>query len=329
LTPSSFDFAVTPLVSLRHGKIIEPDAGQTQQMQFAVSLSHPIDQPVTFDFMTEDNGPTIDAGIHYDAVSRVVEIPAGETSVTVTVPVHGNDDEGKALDGFAASIANITNALPGVWWVPGWIIDNDGTNQNPQPMIIAGDGIVREGPEGAVTILRVPVELTMPSANEVRVNYETRNAGPSVIPGMDYVTTAGQLVFPAGSVLEYIDVPVIGDTLTETNEYFYIDFSGVVNAILYPGVGTGRILDGDPCHPLISRLEVRNNSNAGRDVKLQGFRLLVGGNPNREVVIEYKNSLSDTKWAPLKTNMVGQVDVEFIDLSSTNRTRRFYRVIER
>jgi hypothetical protein len=80
---------------------------------------------------------------------------------------------------------------------------------------------------------------------------------------------------------------------------------------------------------VLRRVTIGERANAGRDVKLQGFRLLVSGNPNREVVIEYKNSLSDTKWAPLKTNMLGQVDVEFIDLSSTNRTRRFYRVIER
>ena len=86
LTPASFDFSLTPLISLRHGKIIEPDAGQTQQMQFAISLSHPTDQPVTFEFATQDNGPNIDAGVHYDAVSQVFVIPAGDTSLTVTVP---------------------------------------------------------------------------------------------------------------------------------------------------------------------------------------------------------------------------------------------------
>ena len=164
----------------------------------------------------------------------------------------------------------------------------------------------------------------------MRVNYVTRPGGPTTIPGLDYITAMGQLVFPAGSVLEYVDVQVIGDLLVETNDYFYVDFSGSINASLHPRVGTGRILDGDPCQQSqFTRLEFRNNANVGRDVKLQGFRLMVGGNLNHEVVIEYKNSLADQNWAPLKTNLVGQSDIEFIDLSSTNRNRRFYRLIKR
>lgn len=63
--------------------------------------------------------------------------------------------------------------------------------------------------------------------------------------------------------------------------------------------------------------------------RIGDFRWHVRGNSGLEMVLEVADDLQAANWIPLKTNPVGQVGVEFIDLGSTSRSNRFYRVIER
>lgn len=87
--------------------------------------------------------------------------------------------------------------------------------------------------------------------------------------------------------------------------------------------------------PLIGQLELtgrplaRSEGNLGRDVRRDGFRLLIQAANGREVVLESKEDLEGSVWTPIRTNAVGSVDIEFVDPEAGVRARRFYRVIER
>jgi len=62
----------------------------------------------------------------------------------------------------------------------------------------------------------------------VSCNFATANG--SALAGSDYVTISGTLTINAGQPSQTIAVPVIGDTLNESNETFFVNVSGVVNA---------------------------------------------------------------------------------------------------
>lgn len=72
---------------------------------------------------------------------------------------------------------------------------------------------------------------------------------------------------------------------------------------------------------------VPEDSNVGRDVRRDGFHLLVQGEAGRQYVLEY--SVDFRTWTPLMTHPDGATDLDFTDGQATNDVRRFYRVIER
>jgi len=62
----------------------------------------------------------------------------------------------------------------------------------------------------------------------------------------DYTGTAGTLSFAAGQTSRTITIPIINDTVSETNETFNVLLSGVSNAnIGNPSVTTVTIVDND------------------------------------------------------------------------------------
>lgn len=72
---------------------------------------------------------------------------------------------------------------------------------------------------------------------------------------------------------------------------------------------------------------VRRDSNDNRDVKRDGFRLLIQGEEGLSYLLEYTTDL--IQWLPLSTNVVGAVDLEIVDPSPASQSRRFYRITER
>src|SRR5262249_43706264 len=81
------------------------------------------------------------------------------------------------------------------------------------------------------------------SGRTVTVNYATAN-GTAVAPG-DYTSTSGTLTFASGVTTQTITVPVVGDTLGEANETFFVNLSGANNATIADNQGVGTITNDD------------------------------------------------------------------------------------
>src|SRR6185295_9740578 len=88
------------------------------------------------------------------------------------------------------------------------------------------------------------VRLSAPSGRPVSVQFAT--APGSAVEGVDFVHTNGTLVFPPGKTLLTIPVRVIGETVPETNEMFFVNLSGAIFATIADSQGTCTIVNNDP-----------------------------------------------------------------------------------
>ena len=104
---------------------------------------------------------------------------------------------------------------------------------------------LREGDSGQAKAATFTVTLSQAVAGEVRVSYQTQSG--TATEGSDFVRTTGELIFAPGDISKTIAVPVIGDTLVETDEQFTVRLSNPQNASLNPQtfVGTGSIIEDD------------------------------------------------------------------------------------
>jgi hypothetical protein len=101
----------------------------------------------------------------------------------------------------------------------------------------------KEGNSGTTTF-SFPLTLSATAISPVTVNYVTAN-GTAIAPG-DYTAKNGVLTFPTGTSAATINVSVIGDTIKEKNETFYVKLSNPSpNAYLGDTQATGTILNDD------------------------------------------------------------------------------------
>ncbi|HYV38561.1 MAG TPA: Calx-beta domain-containing protein, partial [Gemmataceae bacterium] len=114
------------------------------------------------------------------------------------------------------------------------IINDDG------PTISIYSASVNEGNSG-VSQMNFTVMLSTTSAVPVTVSYASSDNGSSTA-GSDYQAVSGLLTFAPGQTSQTISVNVLGDTLYEGNETFYLRISdgtnGTVGTTNYLGIGT-------------------------------------------------------------------------------------------
>ena len=112
----------------------------------------------------------------------------------------------------------------------------------PLPTVSVADTSVAEGNSGT-TAATFTVSLSAASASTVSVHYSTANG--TATAGTDYTASSGVVTFPAGTTVQTITVPVIGETAIESDETFTVTLDSPTNATLSRSVATGTILNDD------------------------------------------------------------------------------------
>ncbi len=80
----------------------------------------------------------------------------------------------------------------------------------------------------------------------ITVTYSTADGTATVTPGDDYVPQSGTLTFqPGGPTTMLITVPVVGNTIVEPNESYFVQLGNVTNAVLSRATAVGTILNDD------------------------------------------------------------------------------------
>lgn len=113
---------------------------------------------------------------------------------------------------------------------------------NGGPALAINDLTIVEGNAGS-SVATFNVVLSPVSSQTVTVNYTTANNSASA--GTDYVATNGTLTFAPGQTSKAISVTINGDTTLESNESFFVNLSGPVNATIGDDQGVGTIVNDD------------------------------------------------------------------------------------
>ena len=99
------------------------------------------------------------------------------------------------------------------------------------------------------------VSLSTASSKTVTVNWATANS--TATAAVDYTAASGTLTYTPGQTSKTVTVTVLGDTIDEIDEQFFVNLSGATNAPISDSQGVGTITDNDT-----SSLTINNPANA-------------------------------------------------------------------
>ena len=236
---------------------------------------------------------------------------AGETSITV--PINGDvlDEQDETLfvdlspvTGGNSTVDGSNNSAQGT------ILDDD------SPSASISDVAVTEGDAGNVNAT-FRVDLAAASVQTIYIDYRTSNV--NAVAGSDYVFQSGRLTFPIGSTTQFINIPVVGDTIDEVDETFRVTiFTDTFNTVNNGstgsnptlgvnftnlgngnGVGLGTILD-DDTPPSISFVQDKtvNEPDAGQQTSVT-FDVILSGPSGKSVSVDYKTTPGTATGGPL------------------------------
>jgi hypothetical protein len=100
------------------------------------------------------------------------------------------------------------------------------------------------------------------------VQYATANG--TALAGVDYLAMSGTLNFSQGSTLT-VTVPIIGKTLKEANETFFLNLSNPVNATIADNQGVGIIIDEDRAYPADFDRDLQSDLSIIRPGEVRGW----------------------------------------------------------
>jgi hypothetical protein len=158
------------------------------------------------------------------------------TTQTIAVPVIG-DTVNEPDETFTVTLSAATNASIVTTTGTGTIVNDDGVST-----LSISSPSQAEGNSGTSPMTFV-VTLSPASGQTVTVNYATLNG--TATAGSDYTATSGTLTFAPSVTTQTIAVPIIGDTVNESDEAFTVTLSAASNASIVTTTGTGTIVNDD------------------------------------------------------------------------------------
>lgn len=232
-TGTILDDDPSPSISVNDIAGVEGNAG-TVSTAFTLSLSATSGRSVTVNYATA-NGSAV-APADYATTSGTATFAPGSTSQVVNVAVIG-DTMDEPDETFVLNLTSPTNATIAPAQGVATITDDDAP-----PSVSISNASRAEGNSGSA-IMTFAVTLSAPSGWPASVAYATSDG--SGVAGADYSATSGTLNFVVGTTTMSINVPIIGDTVSEPNETFIVSLANPVNVSLGSAQATGTIQNDD------------------------------------------------------------------------------------
>ncbi len=197
----------------------------------------PPSKDLVLDYATEDH--TAIAGEDYTSTSGTITFPAGTTNWTqvIYVPIL-DDDVSESKEYFRFVVTNRSTgkaiaATIGILQYSRERLDDPSElsfhfAHSPVLSVLEGD----EGPTNAA--LNIQLLVNGVPTKDVSVDYVTQDG--TATAGEDYTATSGTITFPAYTtyLTRTIDIPILGDTDVEPDEYFNILLSNPTNVLIPP-----------------------------------------------------------------------------------------------
>lgn len=192
-----------------------------------VSLSRTVASNVTVDYVIS-GGTATGSGNDFTLVSGTASITAGSTTTTIS-PVIISDGVFEPDETIIVTISNATNATLGSNTSHTYTILND----DADVPTIQFDATTSSGSE-ATTPKTLGLTLSAASASIVTVNYSLAGTATS---GSDYTAPSGVVSIPIGNTTATISIPILDDTIDESDETLTLTLYGPINA----GIGVNAV----------------------------------------------------------------------------------------
>jgi hypothetical protein len=279
-TATITDDDASPSLSVADVSQNEGNSG-TSPMVFTVTLSAASGRNVTVNYATANGSASAGTtgSADYVATNGTLTFTPGTTSLNVSVSLRG-DTSVESNETFAVNLSGASNASIGDSQAIGTIVNDD------LPTLSINNVSVTEGNSGSVTA-QFTVTLSPSSSQTVTVNYAT--ADNTATAGSDYSSASGTLSFSPGATSRTVSVTVLGDTLDEVNETFFVNLSNAsANADIGTAQGTGTINDNDNA-PV---LNIGNVSATEGDsgTKIFNFPVTLTAPSGRTITVNYATS---------------------------------------
>lgn len=222
-------------ISINDVSVAEGQSGARDAV-FTVTLTPASGRTVTVAYATAAATATA-ANNDYQSTSGTLTFAPGQTTKAITVVVKG-DTVNEADETFFVNLSNASNAT---------IVKDQGLgtilNDDALPKLSINDVSVTEGNSGTAAAV-FTVTLTPASGQTVTVSYATAD-GTAKVGGNDYLPKSGTLTFAPGETRKTISVTVIGDTVKERNETFFVNLGLATRAAISRTQGRGTIVNDD------------------------------------------------------------------------------------
>ena len=225
------DRPVVPVASIADTTVAEGDPGAPTSAVFTISLSEAIAQDVRFTFGTSDG--TAKQPADYAYVGQFVTVPAGQKSVTVTVPVYGDRLFGGNKTFTAEIFENTGQVDMGDSHAVATIVENE-----TAPTLAVADLTTSESGTPEIVVTRSGADGAAASAKITSV------AGTAESPA-DYTALSTTVSFAAGQTTAKVPLIVVDDAADEPDETLKVKLSEPSGASLADGEATVTITDND------------------------------------------------------------------------------------
>ena len=254
--------------------IIDPAVVEGATATFTVTLAPASSLPVTVAYATSDVSAV--AGSDYASASSTLTFAAGETSKTVDVPTV-NDALAESSEQFRITLSAPSGATIGDALGTATIIDDDGA-----PRVTIGNASLAEG-NGGASVMSFTVDLSHASASPISVGWSTANG--TAFAGSDYASGAATLAFAPGEVSKTIAVTILGDTIIEPDEIFFVRLNSATNATITDNEGAGTITNDDGGVTISI-----NNVSANEDTGTFTFNVTLNAASSEDVSVSFTTS---------------------------------------
>jgi hypothetical protein len=225
----------------------EGSAGKNNVVEFTVTLSNPIDVPVSVNFQTKD-GTATTGDNDYQSTTGKITFPAGSTTA-IKIPVNIVGDATVEPDEtFSVLLDTLDAGTP----ARNVMLQTDTAtakilNDDAGATIVVQNATIVEGNSGTQT-LKFSLALSAQVAGEVKVDVATQDATAKA--GTDYTATNKTITFPANSTATVdFEVPISGDNVVELDETLTLVLSNLqdsgLGVTLPQGPITGTIQNDD------------------------------------------------------------------------------------
>ncbi|BCM93925.1 hypothetical protein IAD21_05820 [Abditibacteriota bacterium] len=290
----------TATFSVDSPSTVEGNSG-TLPMNFTIKLSAPSSRTITVKYQTPDANSSASpsaatSDVDYIALpSTTLTFTPGQTTKIVTVRIKG--DRERETNEQVALLVSGTSNITGDAQGSGTIVDDDGL-----PSLSINDVSISEGAGGTTTDAVFTVKLSVPTFQQVTVNYATANGTAVAID--DYTSATGTLTFAPGETSKSLTVTVQNDALDEENEAFSVLLSGSDNASVLKGTGVATIVDDDlapsiSLSPTSASLTERNSGTLSMN-----FSVRLSAPSGRPIQFTYQTANSPTNPATVGVDYV-------------------------